>query len=179
MKTIPYTRENLADWSLEVKPSRTVLDDNATKTFKVISSKVNQEHDHVYQVTFVPTPYFENGERPQHAVQMAVGFAPIMIVPAKEDKPIRYDIRHNGDKVNITNLGQTYLNIVLDGCSDSTPMAERSSCSKVVYALPNRDLVVNLDGEMLKKPSLEMSLMTHNNDFNTKFELEKNTHHAK
>lgn len=179
LKMTPYNRENISDWGLEVRPARTVIDHNAAKTFKVVSKIAESDRDNVYQITYVPMPYFQDGERPPHAVQMAVGFAPILIVPAKEDKPLKYEVKHTGESVKIHNKGETYLNVVLDACGKGIDFAERKNCSKVVYALSGRELSVPLEGIMKSKPNIHVELMTNSNDFSDEFTLEQNSVRSK
>ncbi|MEL7440300.1 MAG: hypothetical protein AAGJ58_17490 [Pseudomonadota bacterium] len=75
----PLTRNNLPDWDIAVRPARTVIDPRLQKNFEVsYQPKVGADKtkDHMYQVTFVPTPYFAKGEANKQALQVAVGFAP-------------------------------------------------------------------------------------------------------
>ncbi|WP_305816420.1 hypothetical protein [Photobacterium leiognathi] len=170
---IPYTRDNLADWSLEVRPPRSVVDDRMRKNFKAIHKNTvdNENFDQVYQITFVPTPYFPDGKKEEHAVQVAVGFAPLLVVPAKKDQPLNFVMSYKNNKVKVKNSGGSYLNVFMNTCPVTAVGEERDNCYKVVYALKDRDLNIDLTPEMLTADKLEVEVRTHNGDFKDKFIL--------
>lgn len=159
----PYTRENINQWSMNARPARAVIEPGLKKDFQFsyepkVESKTDQ--DHIYQFTFVPTPYFPNGEKEQSTMQVAIGFAPVVIVPAEEDQPISFDIKSNGDKLQIKNNGKTYLRAHLDTCSATATGVERKQCTDVVYVLSGRDLNVPLADVMQNKP-MKVTFSTH------------------
>ncbi|MDK9782319.1 hypothetical protein KIT90_13100 [Vibrio sp. B172a] len=172
----PYSRENIKDWSLSAHPSRTVIDPSLKKVFQIKYSGTPAEskyQDKVYQLSFIPTPYFAEGEPETHSVQVAVGFAPIFIVPAIEDKPIDYEAQYEKGSFRIKNNGETYLRVLVDACSDEnkTKNSAESKCSKIIYALSGRDLSFDLTPEMSEAEKLTIELSTHNLMYKRKFSL--------
>ncbi|MBE8574171.1 hypothetical protein [Vibrio sp. OPT18] len=171
---LPYTRENIDQWSLLVRPARAVIDPKLRKLFQVESMALKSNpvpQDQAYQLSFVPTPYFEKGEPVTHAVKVAMGFAPIVVVPASQDKPIHYEMKYVQDGLTLINNGETYLRAVLDACPEDTKVKERDSCSTVVYALSGRKLPIALYGSMLNASEIDVELSTHNSDYKEAFTL--------
>lgn len=166
IKKTSYNRENLSDWALEIHPSRTILEPGFKKVFSLKYQPKNNEHrldqDKVFQVSFVPTPYFAEGEK-EHAVKMAFGFAPLLIVPAKELKPLQYDLSYRGDKVKVVNKGNSFFTLYLDGCSKNTPVQARQQCSVSATVLAGRELDVTLPLEMQSKATLNAKMASHGN----------------
>ncbi|WP_305816451.1 hypothetical protein [Photobacterium leiognathi] len=176
IESIPYTRDNINDWSLSVQPARTVIDSGSQKPFQVIydpNSESNELVDKAYKLSFIPTPYFAKGEPVTHSVQVAVGFAPTVIVPAKEDMPISYSMRYGNDGLYLKNNGGTYLRAYLDACPVSAKGKAREKCSTVVYILSGRNLPIELNKEMKKAKNLKVELTTHNLKFKKSFDLMK------
>ncbi|EEX66637.1 hypothetical protein [Vibrio metoecus] len=162
----PYTRDNINTWSLMVRPARTVIEPKQDKLFQVEHSPTpvtDSSKDHVYQLSFIPTPYFAEGESVTHAVKLALGFAPVVIVPAKEDKPIRYKMQRDGDRLMLKNNGDTYLRVILNSCSRGE--TESDKCRKVYQVLSGRNLSIPLSDSMAKAPELKVELSTHNLDY--------------
>ncbi|AUV88084.1 hypothetical protein LL295_06495 [Vibrio campbellii] len=160
----PLTRNNLPDWDIAVRPARTVIDPRLQKNFEVsYQPKVGADKtkDHMYQVTFVPTPYFAKGEANKQALQVAVGFAPYFIVPAEKDAPFNYEMSFKGKTFHLHNYADTYLHAVLDTCSTGTVGKTREDCNKVIYTLAGRDLNVSLPKNMQGVDSIKVSLSTH------------------
>ncbi|RZP95250.1 hypothetical protein [Vibrio vulnificus] len=176
LESIPYSRDNIDDWTLSVRPARTVIDSGLNKTFQVMyepHDKQEQEKDKAYQLSFIPTPYFEKGEEVTHRVQVAVGFAPVVIVPAVKDKPIDYRMRYNEDKtLTLKNNGGTYLRAFLDACPKGTKDADRKSCTTVVYALSGRDLPISLPEGMQDANIIKVKLSTHYLKYKHEFTLQ-------
>ncbi|HIF9193219.1 TPA: hypothetical protein ACX6PF_002438 [Photobacterium damselae] len=173
----PYTRENIDSWSLTVRPAKTVIDPSLQKDFKVSYTGKPSEvenRDKVYQLTFVPTPYFAEGEPAKKAVQIAVGFAPIFVVPAKNDQPLDYSLSFNGQHVQLNNKGHSYIRALLDACPTSVKGDARESCSKIVYALAGRNLAVTLTPEMKKASSMKVELSTHHLTYKKNVTLQRN-----
>lgn len=166
----PYTKDNIDDWSLEATPSRLIVEDNQRKKFSVkYVGEPNIDQDKVYSVTVAPSPYFKGGEIPKQSVQIAVGFAPYVIVPAKEDQPLSYSFKHNGDSLSIKNNGNSYLHVTMDGCDDAIKGKARVECLKTSYALSGRELTVNLTDKM--KDNIKVSLKTNNSKYRAKFDI--------
>lgn len=161
---IPYTRENINSWNIEVRPARTVIDSKISKDFKV-SYKPRifelKNRDKIYQLTFIPTPYFSKGEPAKHAVQVAIGFAPIFVVPAEKDQPLDYDITYNGEYIQLNNQGDSYIRAFFDACPTSTKGKAREACTKVAYALSGRHLKVALTPGMIDSSMIKVDISTH------------------
>lgn len=170
LKVIPYTKENIADWTLEVRPARLVVSDGQSKKFSARYTGVtNQDYDKIYQLTVAPSPYYEEGEKAPQSVQMAVGFAPYLIVPAKIDQPMKFDIDYKKGLLQITNKGKSYLHVTIDGCEESATGKERNKCVKTSYALTDRELKITIDESM--QDSLKLTLKTNNNTYREQFTI--------
>ncbi len=171
---IPYTRKNINDWSLTVRPSRTVIDPKLRKVFKLQYDQTkSQNTDKAFRLTFIPTPYFNEGEPTSHTVQVAVGFAPLFIVPATQDQPLNYKMSYKNDKLEIINSGKTYIRAFLDSCPKEYKGKDREKCSKVIYVLSGRRLPVELSNEMRKAPYIKVELSTHNSTYKRSFVITK------
>ena len=171
-----YTRDNIDTWSLIANPARTVIDAKLSKDFKLTYQPLpsaSENLDKVYQVSFIPTPYFTEGEPVKQRVQVAVGFAPFVIVPAENDQPLDYEVTYNENNIQLNNHGDTYIRAFLDACPTSAKGKAREACSKVVYAVSGRHLVVPLTPEMLDTPDIKMDLSTHNLTYKDKLILQK------
>ena len=160
----PLTRHNLSDWDITVRPARTVIDPQLQKDFDVSyqpKAGADKTKDHMYQVTFVPTPYFAKGKANKHALQVAIGFAPYFIVPAEKDAPLNYDMTFKGKTFHLHNHADTYLHAVLDTCPTGTVGNDRDACNKVLYVVAGRDLNITLPKGMQNAASMKVSLSTH------------------
>ncbi|WP_429219255.1 hypothetical protein [Aeromonas veronii] len=175
LQKTPYTRANLSDWALEVNPARTILEPGFKKGFALKYQPTGvwpQDRDRVFQVSFVPTPYFAEGET-GNAVKMTFGFAPLLIVPAKETQPLAYEIRYRGDKVTVINKGNTFFTLYLDGCSKGTAPQDRKACSVDATVLAGRELDVALPPAMQSRPTLQAKMASHGNKFKAQTTLSK------
>ncbi len=171
---LAYSRENVDKWSLLVRPSRSIVEPGGRKLFQVeFDPAVNTDldKDNVYQVAFIPTPYFAEGEPVTHTVQVAMGFAPIVIVPAKKDRPIQYHMQYSQEGLSLKNNGETYLRTVLDACGKDVKGVDRKDCTAVVYALSGRQLPITLTAAMKAAPEIKVELSTHNSDYKESFTL--------
>lgn len=168
LEKIPYTRDNIDIWALEVRPARTILEPGFKKDIAVqyLPNKGIQrvDRDRVFQVSFVPTPYFGEGEKPLQ-VKMAFGFAPLLMVPAKQPQPIKSEIVYRGDKVKVTNQGDTFFTLTLDGCSKDTPTHARDACAMTATVLSGRTLDIALPSEMADMPKLKAKMFSYGNKF--------------
>lgn len=176
IKKVPYTRDNLNEWALEVYPARTILEPGFKKAFSLKyqprSGVLRRDQDRVFQVSFVPTPYFAEGEK-THAVKMAFGFAPLLIVPAQEAQPIEYEMNYRGDKVTVTNKGSTFFTLYLDGCPKGTANSARKNCSVDATVLAGRELNVALPVAMQSQSTLRAKMASHGNKFKAETTLNR------
>ncbi|MFZ3508082.1 hypothetical protein [Vibrio harveyi] len=172
LTTIPYTRENLEQWSLFINPARAIVEPAGKKTFRV-SYRELAEHDasmdKAYQLSFIPTPYFGESNEKNSAVQIAVGFAPYVIVPGSEDQPLNFSVRHNGESLSVENRGKTYIRGFLDACPADLEKIERDGCQKMVYVLAGRKMEVVLPESMQGK--FKVNFSTHYSKFKQRFEI--------
>ncbi len=143
-----YTRDNIDQWLLTVRPARTMINPGFEKDFKLSLNCLPgcaSDTDRVFQLAVVPTPYFDKGQRPEKAVQMAIGFAPLFIVPAKADK-LNYTTHYAGNKLVVYNKGNTFLNISVNTCEDKL----NDTCHKDIKVLAGRRFQMTLKPEMDK-----------------------------
>lgn len=166
IKKMPYTRDNIDKWALDIRPARTILEPGFKKNISVQYQPkgiVRSDRDRVFQISFVPTPYFEEGEQQQ--VKIAFGFAPLLIVPAKDTQPLSYELRYQGDNVIVTNKGDGFFSLSLDSCKQETPENIRQECSTSVTVLAGRTLSVKLPKGMTKAATLQAKLFSYGNKF--------------
>lgn len=165
----PYTRDNISIWSLDVRPARTIVEPSFKKSFRISyapkgSDMAHLERDRAYQVSFVPTPYFGEGD-PNNTVKIAFGFAPIFIVPAKEAQPINYELRHLGSQIEVKNNGNSYFSLLVDGCEDLKVTANTKECSVNATLLAGRHMMLKLPEKMQQAKQLKAKLISHGGKF--------------
>ncbi|KHA56677.1 hypothetical protein NM74_10180 [Aeromonas hydrophila] len=176
IKKTPYTRDNLSEWSLEVRPARTILEPGFKKVFSLKHSPkpgvmlLNQ--DKIFQVSFVPTPYFTDEDK-GNAVKMSFGFSPLLIIPAKEAQPLAYEMRYQDDKVTVINKGSTFFTLYLDGCAKGTTNQARRACSADATVLAGRKLDVVLPLNMQAQTILKAKMASHGNKYKAETILHK------
>ena len=156
---MPYNRDNVEDWELEVTPSRTIVDPKVQKDFKASYRPKFQGSDlkdKVFKLDIVPTPYFEPGEKVNGAVKFAFGVSPFVIIPAKKSTPIKYSVIYKGDKVHIANLGDNFFKADMDTCEDDTHSKVRELCSSKAFLLSGRELIVDLPKGMQNKAAINI-----------------------
>lgn len=177
IRKVPYTRENVDKWVMSAHPARVIIEPGFKKNFLLMYEPIVGEgvsnRDRVFQVSFVPTPYFAENEKKGSAVKMAFGFAPLLIVPAKDPQPLAYDMTYRGDKVTVVNNGNTAITLFLDGCPKNTAEKERSKCSTDAVVLSGRKLVIDLPEGMTKQSTLQAKLATYGNKFKAEVKLNK------
>ncbi|MFM5401577.1 hypothetical protein [Aeromonas sp. 600724] len=177
LKKEPYTRNNISKWAMTAYPARAILEPGFKKTFSLVYQPVVGEaainRDKVFQVSFVPSPYFTDEEKKSNVVKMAFGFSPIVIVPAKEIQPLTYEMRYQGDKVVVTNKGNSFFTLFLDGCAENTPAKERTACVVDATVLAGRELTIALPVGMVGRPTLHAKLASLGNKFKAETTLRK------
>ncbi|QLK43875.1 hypothetical protein DR996_00450 [Vibrio owensii] len=132
----------------------------------------DKSKDKAYQLSFIPTPYFGESSEKNSAVQMAVGFAPFVVVPAEDDQPLAYAIKHNGESLTVENKGKTYIRGFLDACPVDMKSDERDDCQKMAYILAGRKLDIALPEAMQNQ--IEVNFSTHNSKYKKKFDINFN-----
>ncbi|TOK18360.1 hypothetical protein CGI23_24210 [Vibrio parahaemolyticus] len=158
--TTPYSRDNIKDWEIDVRPARTIVDIGQTKDFQVTmrcGAHCDNKTDQFYQIAFVPSPYFDGETKPEKSVQMAIGFGATLVNPAP-DQPISYQATYKGKQVTVVNTGKTYLKARIDNCSDDA--SDLSTCTRAFNVLPSRTLTVNVPDSM-QKDYVDLTLKTN------------------
>ncbi|AQS39082.1 hypothetical protein Sps_03967 [Shewanella psychrophila] len=153
----PYTRDNIEQWALTVRPARSMIKPGFEKDFTLSLNCLPDcasDTDRVFQLAVVPTPYFDKGQRPDNAMQMAIGFAPIFVVPAKSDK-LNYSTRYVDNQLEVYNKGNTFLNVSVSACKDDF----NDTCNKDIKVLAGRRFIMELKPEM-NNGSLELNVST-------------------
>lgn len=178
LRKVPYTRDNVDKWVMSAHPARAIVEPGFKKNFLLMHEPIvgepNLNKDRVFQVSFVPTPYFAEDEIMQNsAVKMAFGFAPLVIIPAKEPQPLAYDMTYSGNSVTVVNRGNTAFTLFLDGCPQGTADKERSKCSADAVVLAGRKLNVALPASMTSQSTLKAKMATYGNKFKAEATLRK------
>lgn len=177
IRKVPYSRDNVHQWAMSALPARAIVEPGFKKNFQLMYKPIAEEpalnRDRVFQVSFVPTPYFAKDEQKGNAVKMAFGFAPLVIVPAKEPQPLAYDLTYRGDKVTVVNNGNTAFTLVLDGCPQNITDKDRSACSADAVVLAGRKLYVALPAAMAKQLTLKAKMVIYGNKFKAEATLRK------
>jgi len=138
---IPYTRKNIDQWQITVRPAKTIIEPGFEKKIDVTyqcKTQCDDINDKMFQLAVVPTPYFPQGQPNHNAVQMAVGFAPIITV-IKKDTPPNYQIKHLGKEVLFTNFGSSLFNANMKSCDvtkECTAQAKVLAGRVLAYKLP-------------------------------------------
>lgn len=177
IRKVPYTRNNVHQWAMSSHPARSILEPSFKKNFllmyqpKVGEAIVNR--DKVFQVSFVPAPYFAENEKEGSAVKMAFGFAPIVIVPAKEPLPLEYEAIYRGDKVTVFNKGNSSFTLFLDGCPKGTAERARDACCTNAIVLAGRKLEIPLSAPMVNQSALQAKFASYGNKFKAEATLRK------
>ncbi|CDT82805.1 hypothetical protein ACED66_22275 [Vibrio splendidus] len=169
----PYDRSNIQDWKIDVYPAKTIIDVGHEKQFKVTlkcGRDCDAEQDQLFQLAFVPTPYFDEGIRPKQAVQMAVGFGALFLRAAKE-KPIHYKADYRDGRVTINNTGETYLKARVTNCAELALSTQE--CTKMMNVMPGRQLTIDLPDNMRSKPFVDVYLDTYRDKYSESVRLLK------
>lgn len=155
LKRTPYTKQNLDEWEISVRPAKTVIEPGFEKQIKVryrCAIDCESQQDKLFQLSIVPTPYIPEDQKQDQMVQVAVGFAPIVAVVNKEVKPT-YTIVHQGDTVAFHNLSHSYFQAKMTSCQD------KLECQRSVKVLAGRKLTFKLPPKMVNQP-LSLQLMS-------------------
>lgn len=174
LKEIPYTRDNIKDWKINVRPARTIIDKGFVKDFRVsmnCGTKCNKDKDQLFTLAFVPTPYVKETDLKQHMVQMAIGFSPIFIFPGA-DQPLNYSVNYQGNDLNFINHNDTYINVIVNGCGKGYEWKEGDDCRQTVRVLGGRHFTYTLP-ESLRKPSLNLTIKTHRSVYHESVDIKK------
>lgn len=151
----PYTRDNIADWEIMVRPAKMIIEPGFEKKINVTyQCKKNCEAvtDKIFQLAVVPTPYFPEGQPENNAVQVAVGFAPIVAMVKQDVAPKEYAINYHGETIEFTNFGSSLFNVIMQSCDDI------QKCQAQANILAGRNLHYRLpEGMQKQKLTLKIS----------------------
>ncbi|AUW07485.1 hypothetical protein [Vibrio campbellii] len=166
----PYTKENISSWTLELRPNKMILDNGQTKKVSLrYTGEEIRERDKVYSLSITPTPYYSEGDALPNTVQMVVGFAPYVIVPATIDSPLAYKIEYKEDHVLIHNTGNTYFRAFLKVCDSTSLKVPASQCAADAYVLSGRKMQIKLPDRV--KDNANITLRTNNSQYKDSFSI--------
>lgn len=166
LKRTPYTKQNLEQWEISVRPAKTVIEPGFEKQITVnyqCRIKCDSERDKLFQLSIVPTPYVPTEQRKDQTVQLAVGFAPIVAVVNAESSP-SYKITHQGGYVELHNSGSSYFQAQMTSCDD------RLTCQRAIKVLAGRTLRFQLPTSMADQP-LSIQLRSAFGEYQETFSL--------
>ncbi len=170
----PYTRDNISQWDLSVRPAKTIINPNGKKSFAVeYSPKTTADSmtDNVFKVSFMPTPYSKDEDNKNHKFLISVGMAPFYIVPAKTDAPLNYEISYQDDKITLKNHGKTYIKTTLNACTDD--IENKKSCSMDAHLVAGRYLTLSLPEAMQKKGVIDINMHTNHHTYTKNVTIKK------
>ncbi|MEF1285860.1 hypothetical protein QTN94_18530 [Vibrio sp. M250220] len=157
-----YTKNNIDEWKLNIFPARAILEPSFKKDiimkFKCVEKKCDRNRDHVFKVGLVPVPYYE-GELDASLVQFAIGFAPIVIVPANPAEiELEYSYSDSG-ALSLINHGKTflYVDVIPKNCD------VKISCKRPLKILAGRKF--DLTADEFKGQQLEIKARTYRSVF--------------
>ncbi|EJE4188638.1 hypothetical protein M3922_004445 [Vibrio parahaemolyticus] len=162
---IPYTRENLSEWTVAVSNPRFIIEPNRTKSLgirAICGDSCSWDEDRIYEIVFVPKPYANNTESGEQSVNIFVGYAPVLVVPAKEAN-IEYDIDVVGKSLSIHNKGNTMLRVLIDNCQG----VKESSCRVFYTLIKGRKKSFDLPKGLVDK-DLNITVLNHDESYRKK-----------
>lgn len=161
----PYTRDNVAEWTVAVSNPRFIIEPGRSKSLgirAICGDSCSWDEDRTYEVVFVPKPYANGTETSEQSVNIFVGYAPVLIVPAKEPK-VDYDIDLSGKSLFIHNKGNTMLRVLIDNCVG----AKDSSCRVFYTLIKGRKKSFDLPKDLVNK-DLNVTVLNHDESYRHK-----------
>lgn len=161
-----YTKENLSEWEILVSPAKTIIEPGFEKQLNIeyqCKYDCDSVKDKLFQLSIVPAPYVAEGEGHQNMVQIAVGFAPIL-VQVNQEQALDYEIEHQGQQVILNNRGNSHFQATLSSCDD------KQQCLRVLKVLAGRKLKFQLPENMANQP-LELTLISVSGEHQDQFPL--------
>ncbi|MEZ8747354.1 hypothetical protein AB4189_23615 [Vibrio sp. 10N.286.49.E1] len=161
----PYTRENLAEWTVAISNPKFIIEPGRTKSLgirAICGDSCSWGEDRTYEIVFIPKPYANGSESGEQSVNIFVGYAPILIVPAKEPK-VDYDIDVIGKSLSIHNKGNTMLRVLIDNCQG----VKKNSCSVFYTLIKGRKKSFDLPKGLVNK-NLNVTVLNHDESFRKK-----------
>ncbi|MBO2639064.1 hypothetical protein [Shewanella algae] len=143
-KKVEYTDENFADWKVRLGIYKTILEPQRTKdiTFETIcGSHCNYDSDIAFFIYV--EPYIPVELRNESGVVINYGYAPLVVVPAKESN-YQFEVDNNGNKLTLSNTGNRVINFDINHCKSDL---KAPGCSFSALVLPGRVRTFPLDGD--------------------------------
>ncbi len=161
----PYTRENLAEWTIAISNPRFIIEPDRTKSLGVraiCGDSCSWDEDRIYEIVFVPKPYANDTESEEQSVNVFIGYAPVLIVPTKEPK-VDYDIDVAGKSISIHNKGNTMLRILIDNCVG----AKENACRVFYTLIKGRKKEFDLPDALVNQ-DLNVTVLNHDESYREK-----------
>ncbi|HDY7524152.1 hypothetical protein M2G69_07530 [Vibrio vulnificus] len=161
----PYTRENLAEWTVAVSNPKFIIEPGRTKSLgirAICGDSCSWDEDRTYEIVFIPKPYANNTESAEQSVNIFVGYAPVLVVPAKEPK-VDYSIDVTGENLSIHNKGNTMLRVLIDNCQG----VKESSCRVFYTLIKGRKKSFDLPKDLVNK-DLNVTVLNHDESYRKK-----------
>lgn len=166
---IPYTNDNISTWKINTTPAKLMLLNGQAKDIYadyLCLNDCNETKDTVFRVSFIPQPYIdpEKKQSENNSVALLVGFAPLLVVPAKD--PI-IDYNYQLDKENSTlsfnNKGTTLLSFSINTCTPAKLRdGEQCQASYPVLAGRNRSFTIP---ENIINNAKKITVVNHDESF--------------
>lgn len=157
-----YSRENIKDWTLMAKPAKAIVRPSLTREFQLHykpKPTTDKTKDKLFQISFLPVPYLEEGEEQKNVMQFAIGFAPYLLVPADKDKALNYIVDRKDKTIEIENKGGTYIRAEFNSCEKNATLTD--ACYQTVNVLAGRKLSIPLNKEMAAEKNINVNVSTH------------------
>lgn len=147
IEEIPYNKDNIDDWKFGIYPARSIVEPKFQKDLKakllckpIVNTNCSLDKDMYFKVAVVPVPYVAPGSEQVNLVQFAVGFAPLIVVPAQQQRvSLLYDYNDDASNLSLKNNGNTYLSI-----SVADQSCIESDCEKSFKLLAGRKVDIDL-----------------------------------
>ncbi|HBC3459962.1 hypothetical protein ACEV8A_14120 [Vibrio parahaemolyticus] len=155
----PYTRDNLQQWDIALKPSKLVVEPRMIKELmveEICGSRCGDDRDRVYQINIEPVAYELENEK-QSKVNMMFGFAPYYVIPAKTSR-VEYQLDYDGKNLRVNNTGNTIINLIIDQCQGKTTeelkalQEDKYKRCRITYSV-----IAGRDRQLLLPPELRQS----------------------
>ncbi|EED25387.1 conserved hypothetical protein [Vibrio sp. 16] len=164
-----YNRNNLSDWSINLRPARAIIEPGFEKDFRVTrqcQAPCQSTQDEVFKISFTPAPYFEEDEQPEKNIQMVIGFGSIYLIPGKPDG-INFSAKYDGEHLEMSNHQSTFVNVTASACETEDLKPE---CSQKFQVLAGRTISVSL-AKFLVNRKLDVTVTTVNGKHTSNYSL--------
>lgn len=168
LKKEPYTRNNIQDWYVGVRPSKTIIDSGFKKDFEIYSicNDCISDKDRIFQVSFLPTPYTSGEMEVEHSVNVAIGLGPYVILPG-EEMPIDLAAEYIDNTIIFKNKGDSVIKLSLKAQCEN-----EYSCSEEITILSGRVFKLDLP-ESMQTSSIDATAVTAFNKFKSEFSIQR------